>query len=71
MRWRGRRRDGSGKRPRVFVFSDNDYRGERWEIVRRSVRGLRNIKLAWAARDVEESARDARNVDARAFAREE
>ena len=56
-----------GKRPRVFVFSDNDYRGERWEIVRRSVRGLRNIKLAWAARDVEESARDARNVDARAL----
>ena len=56
-----------GKRPRVFVFADNDYRGERWEIVRRSVRGLRNIKLAWAARDVEESARDVRNVDARAL----
>ena len=59
-----------GKRPRVFVFSDNEYRGDRWETVRRSVEergGVRNIQLAWAARDVQESARDAKNVDARAL----
>jgi glycerophosphoryl diester phosphodiesterase len=59
-----------GKRPRVFVFSDNEYRGDRWETVRRSVEergGVRNIRLAWAARDVQESARDAKNVDARAL----
>jgi len=59
-----------GKRPRVFVFVDNEYRGDRWETVRRSVEergGVRNIQLAWAARDVQESARDAKNVDARAL----
>lgn len=59
-----------GKRPRVFVFSENEYRGDRWETVRRSVEergGVRNIQLAWAARDVQESARDAKNVDARAL----